>query len=148
MELEIFIPTTEEEISRCWELMQRSNQLHLNGNRYSREEFDGLLRNYQCYGLHCKDKFGDYGIIGFCRLDGRIIKDLVISCRIAQRKVEQTLFDYLRKDDELYVEYIKTERNKPMFTLLNELGKPENDSIFKIVPMAFKPIMKIYEKKG
>src|SRR3989344_4598662 len=43
MQLELFIPTSESEVSRCLELIQRSNQLHLNGNRYDKEAFNNLL---------------------------------------------------------------------------------------------------------
>jgi predicted enzyme involved in methoxymalonyl-ACP biosynthesis len=45
--------------------------------------------------LNCRDRFGDYGLIGYVNIelssDAPLMKDLVISCRVAQKKIEHTL---------------------------------------------------------
>lgn len=132
MELNIFIPQKEKEKNRCWELLQRSNQLNLSTKRYEKEEFSQLLENKNILSLafSCKDKFGDYGIIGFCSIDTTDIptmKDFVLSCRVAQKYVEQTFFLWLanllkkQKYTKLKAELTKTDRNGPLIKVFEDL---------------------------
>jgi FkbH-like protein len=130
MSVSIFKPYTITHFDRCLELLQRSNQLNLSTYRYSREEFTSLLNNdnYLCYAFSCADRFGDYGIIGFISIEKKdktaIVHDLVISCRIAQKKIEQAVFSFIIKTikDEcntLLVNLIKSKRNGPIELVLN-----------------------------
>lgn len=97
MELQLFVPETESDQTRCWELIQRSNQLNMSFRRHSREEFGRILDNKEILSLalNCRDRFGDYGLIGYVNFelspDAPLMKDLVISCRVAQKKIEHTL---------------------------------------------------------
>jgi FkbH-like protein len=97
MELELFVPETDVDQTRCWELIQRSNQLNMSFRRHTREEFRRILDNKTILSLalNCRDRFGDYGLIGYINFelssDGPVMKDLVISCRVAQKKIEHTL---------------------------------------------------------
>jgi FkbH-like protein len=93
MRLRILSPSAPEEVTRCWELVQRSNQLNLSNNRYSIAEFRKLLTTpgIRCLAFECNDKYGNYGIVGFASVDERgvnpVLVDFVMSCRIAQKKV-------------------------------------------------------------
>src|SRR3990167_1597589 len=93
MQLRIFILEEEKHILRCLELIQRSNQLNLSARRYTEEQFRQLLSDKRVLNiaLGCKDKFGDYGIVGFASVaekDGiPVLQDLVLSCRVAQKRV-------------------------------------------------------------
>ena len=51
------------------------------------------------------------------------ITDFVISCRVANKKIEPTLVNYLAKKygGQVLFNYKKTNRNGPMLTLINEL---------------------------
>lgn len=132
MKMKIFIPTKEKEITRCLELLQRSNQLNLSTKRYEKKEFNELLKNKNVLSVafSCKDKYGDYGIVGFCTVDETkqpIIKDFVLSCRVAQKYVEQTFFFWLanlekrKKKKILYAQLIKTDRNNPLRKVFEDL---------------------------
>jgi FkbH-like protein len=134
MTARFFEPHADAEVKRCWELVQRSNQLNLSTRRYSEAEFaevlgtDGIL----CVAIDCKDRFGEYGIVGFCSVDERPanphVTDFVLSCRVAQKHVEHTLFDWLaerareRGADALEAEFISTPRNAVLRTGLDEIG--------------------------
>jgi FkbH-like protein len=101
MAINMFVPGTKTEVKRCWELIQRSNQLNLSGKRFTEREFDVLLANpdFLNIGIRCKDKFGDYGIVGFASISLKdrnlILGDFVLSCRVAQKKVEHFFFKSL-----------------------------------------------------
>ncbi len=133
MQMEIFHPETEGEKARCLELLHRSNQLNISTYRYTEEEFSGLLSSTDklCYACRCSDKFGNYGICGFvsvalCESAPRI-KDLVISCRIAQKRFEYALIHWIIQGlkekgyDELVARLLKTKRNGPLVELFKSM---------------------------
>lgn len=82
------------EIDRLFELTSRTNQLNFTKNRYSFDEFKRLLQDYSCYYVKCKDKFGDYGVIGFISFDSDILHDFLFSCRTMGMGIEQYVYSY------------------------------------------------------
>ena len=133
MVVEAFVPGTDQEIERCFELIQRSNQLNLSTIRYSRPEFSSLLADKQVLpiGIRCEDKFGDYGLIGFSSINVSnnipVMENLVLSCRIAQKRVEHTYMKsitaLLRNNGykELCVKLTLTAKNGPLCKVFSEL---------------------------
>jgi FkbH-like protein len=133
MEMRIFVPRDQAQIARCLELLQRSNQLNLSTTRYTEQAFRQLLGtdHMLCVGFRCKDRFGDYGIVGFASVDERSahprLVDLVISCRVAQKMVERTLLEWLAERAKakgqrtLEAELVKTERNGPLRSVFESL---------------------------
>ncbi len=119
-----------EEIARCYELLQRTNQLNSSGRRLSMNEVQDIVRSesYDSYVLRSSDKFGDYGIVGFLIINKEkevpIVTDFVISCRVANKKIEPTLINYLAQlyGGKLLFNYKKTLRNGPMFAIIKELS--------------------------
>lgn len=105
----------ENEVMRCFELLQRTNQLNISGRRLSVEEVKALIddENTDTYAMQCQDIFGDYGIVGFVVVDRHqdqpVITDLVISCRVANKKVEHSLILWLaRRYQEMGFDKIET----------------------------------------
>ena len=97
IELSFFdlVGAKDAEYERCYELIQRSNQLTLTGNRYSQAEFKSLVTadGIKAWGIRCRDRFGDYGIIGCVvvadETDGKWrVKEFVMSCRVAKKGCE------------------------------------------------------------
>ncbi|HEY8934420.1 MAG TPA: HAD-IIIC family phosphatase, partial [Cyclobacteriaceae bacterium] len=133
MKVEAFIPTQEDDIFRCWELVQRSNQLNLSTTRYSIDEFKELLSkpDVMCLALRCTDRYGDYGIVGFSSIafltHYPILFDFVLSCRVAQKKIEHAFIKKLSTlltsngYDKLAVKFIKTVKNKPLLQVFDDL---------------------------
>ena len=139
MEATLFRPTAPEHIERCLELLHRSNQLNLSTQRYSREDFMALLerRDAVCIATSCRDRFGDYGIVGFASIvlsdDTLQLKDFVLSCRVAQKKLENAWFQWLSTIAsasgyrKISAAYLKTSRNGVLRTALMESGFLETD---------------------
>jgi len=134
MKLRLFVPREDRHISRCLELIQRSNQLNLSNTRYTPEEFRALLSSpgILCVAMGCQDRFGAYGIVGFASVDENApnptLRDLVLSCRVAQKRVEHAFIGWLagreraRETQALIAEIVKTERNHPIVQVFADLN--------------------------
>lgn len=120
----------ENEIDRCYELIQRTNQLNSSGRRLSIDEIKEYInsKNHACFVIRCSDKFGDYGIVGFSIFNKieSIITDFVISCRVANKTIEQsfiqTIYSKYCSGRKLYMHYRKTNKNGPLFSVLTDLN--------------------------
>ena len=88
IKVEIFHPS-DELIPRCFELLQRTNQLNSSGRRLTLDEVTEIVhnKNFDAFALKSSDRFGDYGIVGFLIVDKSkeqfVVSDFVISCRVA-----------------------------------------------------------------
>jgi FkbH-like protein len=134
MKATLFKPRDREHVERCLELLQRSNQLNLSTHRYTREELEQLLEQPDaiCICTSCRDRFGDYGIVGFASIaiskDGPVLKDFVLSCRVALKKVENAWFQWLtgvaRSSgySKIRAPYGKTSRNGVLLKSMLEAG--------------------------
>jgi FkbH-like protein len=110
--------------SRVLQLVNKTNQMNLSNKRYTDHSFQELLLSPSrlSYCMRAKDKFGEYGIIGFISIiideNRLLITDFLFSCRIMGRYVEhQTLFDLLKKEhgkDKVKFEFVSTNSNQPM----------------------------------
>jgi len=80
---------------RCWELVNRTNQLTLAAHRYTEGEFVELLRSGEAWAIRCRDKYGDYGVVGFVAVaacgDRVEVREFVMSCRVAKKCCEQSV---------------------------------------------------------
>lgn len=131
MKLQVF-SINEGNRKRSLELLQRTNQLNLRTLRYSEDAFGALIRDvdYKCFAFNCEDKFGDYGQVGFMSVhiaqEEASIKDFVISCRIAKKKVEEAMLYAVvatlpKNIRTISADFVKTEKNKPLEDVLNIL---------------------------
>ena len=130
----LFVPTERDHMERSLELLQRSNQLNLSTHRYTAEEFAELLKLPEalCICTSCRDRFGEHGIVGFASVmmskEKLILKDFVLSCRVAQKKVENAWFGWLVRTaasagyQSIYAPYVKTMRNSVLLNAFIEVG--------------------------
>ena len=143
MILSIRIPQTNDK-QRCLELLQRTNQLNLSGRRLTAEQFDQLLQSetHECFALECRDKFGEYGIVGFSAINIEAtfptLIDFVLSCRVAQKKIEETFIYWFaaraQKKNAMALRalFAPTDRNLPLHQVLKnipfqEIGEGEEE---------------------
>ena len=129
--MELFVPRTEEELLRSFELAARTNQLNMSGNKYSPEEFDRVLSRdgYKNFAFSCEDDFGTYGIVGFgqYRVENEklIFTEFAMSCRVAGKFVESALFAALLERegcDKGDFTVKKTKKNILLRRTLEEIG--------------------------
>lgn len=133
IKLRIFKPSTAAETLRCLELIERTNQLNLSGRSYDAEAFDRLLRapGNLCLAMECEDRFGSYGIVGFASVvedaGEPMLLDFVMSCRVAQKRVEHSVFGWLarrareRGHRKLQADLRPTSKNKPLLKVFEDM---------------------------
>jgi FkbH-like protein len=124
-------PMTEENLTRVHELTQRTNQMNFSGNRYEKNVLERILSNphLDTHVLEVEDRFGSYGVVGFCIVDSRVplMTDLMFSCRVQSKRVEHAFLGYvIRKyigmtGKDFYANYRKTSRNAPSGKVFSDL---------------------------
>jgi FkbH-like protein len=126
---------SKDNLTRVYELAQRTNQMNFSGNRYELIQLEAVLANpdLETYVLSCNDKFGDYGIIGFGIVDkqeSRLI-DLMFSCRIQSKRLEHAFLGHILKKylcaerPSFFANYRKTSRNEHSGKVFFEMGFAE-----------------------
>jgi FkbH-like protein len=126
-----------QDTERIEELVQRTNQLNFSGTKYTRTELADLLvhSGLEKYVLHCSDRFGDYGVVGFAivqqRSDMLEVRDFMLSCRVQGKLVELAFFHHLQQHHNMSgapymrINFRRTDRNTPAFQVLQTLGASE-----------------------
>ena len=124
----------EQNKERVYELVQRTNQLNFSGNRYTREALAGMAADTSVVPvvMHCEDRFGAYGIVGFAilRRSGRDMElvDMMFSCRVQGKKVEHSFLAHVSRcaAQAGFARYVclfnRTQRNAPAAAVFNDLG--------------------------
>ena len=86
------------EIERIHELIMRSNQLNYTKYRQTKEDLMLLIGDVGVTSGYVKvrDKFGDYGLIGFFALKNNELIHYVFSCRTLGMKVEQFVYSQIK----------------------------------------------------
>jgi FkbH-like protein len=103
-----------EQIQRLHELLMRSNQLNYTKKRISIEELESVLTNpkYNCGYVTVKDRFGDYGIVGFYAVIDNRLEHFLFSCRTMGQKIEQWVYAQLGFPELEVVGEVRTKLNK------------------------------------
>lgn len=131
LRMHLFEPKTEEEKLRCYELIVRTNQLNMTGRKYTAEEFAEVMArpDHKNVDFSCADDFGEYGVVGFgqYRVEGEtlVFTEFAMSCRIAGKFVESTLFTHLLKTEKCTrgkFEVVKTKKNILLRNTLEQIG--------------------------
>ncbi|GAA3636586.1 HAD-IIIC family phosphatase [Flavivirga jejuensis] len=129
IELEI-TSLKKEHFERVYELTQRTNQMNFSGNRYTKDDIFSIHNNadLSAYILKCRDRFGDYGIIGFgiIKKSKNELIDLMFSCRIQSKRIEHAFLTHILerylKLGDFWVTYTHTEKNKFSAHVFNDFG--------------------------
>ena len=119
---------------RIAQLVGKTNQFNLTTKRYSQGELEALATapTSTVQWLRLGDRYGDMGLIcvAVLRFDGDIadIDSLVLSCRAANRGIEQTMVAHLARlardhaCNTLVGHYAPTAKNTVVKNLYDELG--------------------------
>lgn len=89
----------DSEKDRILEMINRTNQLNFTKKRIQPNELDLLLQSseYECAYIKCRDRFCEYGIIGFyaLKLGNNTLEHFLFSCRTIGMGVEQFVYAHL-----------------------------------------------------
>lgn len=125
---------------RVFELINKTNQFNLNGRRVTISQFDKAMQTGEVWALSIKDRSHDFGVIGaaiveFNTKSQATITSGVLSCRVFSRGIERAIFEelyhHLRDSgyDDIYLDYIPTERNGPLKQILNRPELETGDGV-------------------
>ena len=146
LRIKLFAPETEDEILRCYELVVRTNQLNMSGRKYTREEFDAVLKKegHTNFAFSCEDDFGSYGIVGFgqyrTEMNILVFTEFAMSCRVAGKFVESALFSKLLETAGCTrgsFAINKTEKNTLLRNTLSGIGFEKESETDKAVSFSF-----------
>jgi FkbH-like protein len=123
----------EDELSRAHELLSRTNQLNISGKRYTLGELrtEVLLPNVKWISASVNDKYGSYGQVLIAKIVATRteirIEELAISCRVAERRVEDSFFRHIRDTTtelgkSLIVSFLESGKNQRMELSLQRMG--------------------------
>lgn len=103
------ITDIDGQMDRVLELLNRTNQLNFTKVRANTEkeraDLDKLLATSGMHAglIHVKDRYGDYGIVGFfcvrTKYSGTTVHHFAFSCRTLNMGVEQWVWQYLNKPE-------------------------------------------------
>lgn len=131
--LEIGIGCVDEgNFQRVYELTQRTNQMNFSGSRYLEAQLRNIVaaNSLENYVIDCRDRFGDYGIVGFAVVDtsdARLL-DLMFSCRIQAKRVEHAVLTFLLRrfvstqSRDFHANFRRTPRNAAAGRVFEEMG--------------------------
>lgn len=128
----------EEDLLRIEELTLRTHQLNSTGYTYSYEELVRLCKdeNYLLLIAGLKDKFGEYGKVGFALIERKKelwnIKLLLMSCRVVSKGIGSILLNYIileahRREKRLTAHFKTTDSNRMMYITLKFSGFSEGE---------------------
>ena len=129
VKIDLMHPEKREDLERCFELANRTNQLNLSGKKYSEEEFKALISEdgtQTLYGV-CADKYGSYGGVLFIKYRpeeaGIKVYEFAMSCRIAAKFAENAVIAFLLESaDTVIFEGNRTAKNKVLTDSLLSAG--------------------------
>lgn len=88
-----------EELDRIHEMVMRTNQLNYTKNRDDKGLLTRQITNdwNDCAYIKVRDRFGDYGIVGFYCYNTRekVMEHFLFSCRVLGMGIEQFVYDKL-----------------------------------------------------
>ena len=125
----------EGDFTRVHQLFGKTNQFNLSTWRPSEKELRERMQQpaYQLWSFRVSDRFGDAGLTGVLGLDlsdpqSAVISDLILSCRVMGRQVEETLlhvaFVMAELADKVRIEahFKPTAKNKPCLDFMHRSG--------------------------
>ena len=115
---------TDLQNERCFELINKTNQFNLHGERYSRDDFSDFS---EVWAISLKDNLANHGIIGVVAQREDHLEQFVMSCRVFSRCIEHEVLQFLSKKVR-FIPYKKTLKNKPTSHFLSNVIKDFHES--------------------
>lgn len=131
-------PLDKSELPRAAQLTERTNQFNATTIRRSEAELNQLLlaKDWRCFTVTVKDRFGDYGIVGLMITQWQPkaleVETFLLSCRVLGKRVEHQMMLYLaRMAQDLELEHLQllicpSDRNSPLQMFYQNFGEFSN----------------------
>lgn len=125
----------KSEVDRISEMILRTNQLNFTKERISKDELVNLLNDtkYRNGYIKAKDKFGDYGIVGFFSLNNDLnkLEHFLFSCRTMGMGIEQYTYAFLNYPKLDIIDPVSAElsnkKGMPSYIRQGRISEQENN---------------------
>jgi UDP-4-amino-4,6-dideoxy-N-acetyl-beta-L-altrosamine N-acetyltransferase len=134
-----FEPCSKTNSYRILQLINKTNQFNTTTKRYNTQEFEKIIKDYQCFGVRLIDNAGSDEIIGVIILNIEStncdVDSFLLSCRVLGREIEAAILAWLckylsaRNIRKLSGKIIPTKRNDPVLDLYSKYGFREKDNL-------------------
>ncbi|THD59324.1 HAD family hydrolase [Phenylobacterium sp.] len=129
-------PTDPATLSRVAELFQRTTQFNTTGRTYSESELARHAQAGNVFVAHCRDRFGDYGLVAAAVAEGSEIAAFAMSCRVIGLKVEHGFLGFILdaladRHAEVLAQILETPRNGPVRHLYADNGFEQADGVWR-----------------
>jgi FkbH-like protein len=132
---------TRGDRARAVQLINKTNQFNLNGRRFTDEEVADLLADGgRLFVAALSDRHGSHGEILACLIGpDRVIRALVLSCRVLQRRAEYAFLAWLAASGlpPVGLAYLRTERNEPLRQFIDDPAFTPGDAGLLFDPRLF-----------
>jgi FkbH-like protein len=120
-------PTCGPALERAEELFQRTTQFNTTGRRFSQSDLARRAEAGELFVAHCRDRFGDYGLVAAAVIEGAEIAAFVMSCRVIGLGVEHRFLAFVLEQmagagAEAVARIVETDRNGPARHLYADHG--------------------------
>jgi FkbH-like protein len=114
-------------LERVAELFQRTTQFNTTGRCFSERELARLAEVGGVHTANCRDRFGDYGLVAACVVEGCEITAFAMSCRVIGLGVEHRFLAFVLDalaggHAEVVARILETSRNGPVRHLYADNG--------------------------
>jgi FkbH-like protein len=129
-------PTDGATLARVAELFQRTTQFNTTGRTFPESELARYADTRQVFVAHCRDRFGDYGLVAAAVVDGPEIAAFAMSCRVIGLGVEHEFLGFMLdlmadKHAEILARIVETSRNGPVRHLYADNGFTHEDGAWR-----------------
>jgi FkbH-like protein len=83
--------TGHPRFARALELINKTNQFNTTAKRWKIEECEGFFRQGRFFAFEAADAFTDYGLVGVVIVEGDLIVQWVMSCRVLGYQIEDAI---------------------------------------------------------
>jgi FkbH-like protein len=121
--------------ARAVQLINKTNQFNLNGRRVTDDDVGVMLAGGgRLYTASLSDRTGAHGEVLACLVSAdRVVRSLVMSCRVFQRRMEHAFLVWLatQHDAPVAFDFTATPRNEPIRQFLDDsaFGKSSGNMI-------------------
>lgn len=125
---------SDPKFERAFELLNKTNQFNTTGKRWERQEITkALKKGLELHAFEVRDRYTSYGLVGMAVLQGSVIEQFVMSCRVIGLDVELRCLEKLKIDrGPLTAKFMQTSNNGACRDLYIRVGIAQEISAFLV----------------
>ena len=128
---------SDAKLPRAMELVNKSNQFNTTGKRWTYQEWvNALASGMQVIAFEVEDRFTNYGLVAVALVQGDLVTQFVMSCRVVGLGIEETALSEINRrlnetgKTSVQAQYIATQSNYLCKAIFEKLGLRSNGDLW------------------